>query len=422
MSQISIGDAVGSLLRDGMPLHFTAYDGSSTGPADSDLGLELVSERGLSYLMTAPGDLGFARAYVSGDLVLHGVHPGDPYEALKLLQNKTKFKPPTPTQAIAILRSLGVSHLKPPPPPPQEHLPRWRRSVEGLRHSLRRDAEVIHHHYDVSNTFYEYVLGPSMTYTCALYETEDATLEEAQFAKYDLVARKLDLQEGQRLLDIGCGWGSMVRHAAREYGVHALGVTLSREQASWAQRAIKEEGLDHLAEVRFMDYRHVEESGFDAISSIGLTEHIGVKNYPAYFGWIRDHLRPQGRLLNHCITRHDNRPRETGAFIDRYVFPDGELIGSGTIITAAQDAGLEVQHEENIRVHYARTLAAWCRNLVEHWDAAVEEVGEPTARVWGLYMAGSRLAFERNEIQLHHVLATKTDENGDSGYPLRHTF
>jgi len=422
MSQISIGDAVGSLLRDGMPLHFTAYDGSSTGPADSELGLELVNERGLSYLMTAPGDLGFARAYVSGDMVLHGVHPGDPYDALKLLQNKTKFKPPTPSQAIAILRSLGVSHLKPPPPPPEEHLPRWRRSVEGLRHSLHRDAEVIHHHYDVSNTFYEYVLGPSMTYTCALYETEDATLEEAQFAKYDLVARKLDLQEGQRLLDIGCGWGSMVRHAAREYGVHALGVTLSREQASWAQRAIKEEGLDHLAEVRFMDYRHVEESGFDAISSIGLTEHIGVKNYPAYFGWIRDHLRPQGRLLNHCITRQDNRPRETGAFIDRYVFPDGELIGSGTIITAAQDAGLEVQHEENIRVHYAKTLAAWCRNLVENWDAAVEEVGEPTARVWGLYMAGSRLAFERNEIQLHHVLATKTDEHGDSGYPLRHNF
>lgn len=422
MSQITIGDAVGSLLRDGMPLRFTAYDGSATGPADSELGLELVNERGLSYLMTAPGDLGFARAYVSGDLVLHGVHPGDPYDALKLLQNHTKFKPPTPGQAIAILRSLGVSHLKPPPPPPEEHLPRWRRSVEGLRHSLHRDAEVIHHHYDVSNTFYEYVLGPSMTYTCAVYPTADATLEEAQFAKYDLVARKLDLQEGQRLLDIGCGWGGMVRHAAREYGVKVLGVTLSREQATWAQQAIKEERLDHLAEVRFMDYRQVQESGFDAISSIGLTEHIGVKNYPGYFGWIRDHLRPQGRLLNHCITRHDNRPRETGAFIDRYVFPDGELIGSGTIIAAAQDAGLEVQHEENFRVHYAKTLAAWCRNLVENWDAAVEEVGEPTARVWGLYMAGSRLAFERNEIQLHHVLATKTDPNGDSGYPLRHTF
>ncbi|WP_296605906.1 cyclopropane-fatty-acyl-phospholipid synthase family protein [Nocardioides sp.] len=418
----TIGTAIESLMRDGLPLRFTAYDGSSAGPPDAEFGIELLNERGLSYIMTAPGDLGLARAYVSGDLDLHGVHPGDPYAAFSLMMSHTKFRRPSPREIVDIVRSLGISHLKPPPPPPQEHLPRWRRTVEGVRHSLQRDAEVIHHHYDVSNTFYEYVLGPSMTYTCALYPTEDATLEEAQFAKYDLVARKLDLQEGQRLLDIGCGWGGMVRHAAREYGVKVLGVTLSREQASWAQQAIKEEGLDHLAEVRFMDYRKVEETGFDAISSIGLTEHIGVKNYSAYFGWIRDHLRPQGRLLNHCITRHDNKPRETGAFIDRYVFPDGELIGSGTIITEVQDAGLEVQHEENLRVHYAKTLAAWCRNLEENWDACVAEVGEGTARVWGLYMAGSRIAFERNDIQLHHVLATRTDENGNSGYPLRHTF
>ncbi|GAA4694158.1 class I SAM-dependent methyltransferase [Nocardioides conyzicola] len=413
---------MGSLLREGMPVRFTAYDGSEAGPPDATIHVDLLNERGLSYIMTAPGDLGFARAYVSGDLDLHGVHPGDPYDAMKLLQNNLRFRTPSPVEALTLVRGLGFSHLKPPPPPPQEHLPRWRRVMEGVRHSMQRDAEVIHHHYDVSNTFYEYVLGPSMTYTCALYPTADATLEEAQEAKYDLVARKLDLQPGQRLLDLGCGWGGMVRHAARVYGVKALGVTLSREQASWAQQAIKEEGLDHLAEVRFMDYRDVEESGFDAISSIGLTEHIGVKNYPAYFGFIRDHLKPQGRLLNHCITRHDNRPTDTGAFIDRYVFPDGELIGSGKIITEVQNAGLEVQHEENIRVHYAKTLAAWCQNLADNWDACVAEVGEGTARVWGLYMAGSRLAFERNEIQLHHVLATKTDEDGNSGYPLRHTF
>jgi cyclopropane-fatty-acyl-phospholipid synthase len=419
---ISIGDAVASLLRDGMPVRFTAYDGSSAGPTDADIHLELLNQRGLSYMMTAPGDLGMARAYVSGDLDIHGVHPGDPYDALKLLQNHLNFRRPSPGEALALVRGLGLSNLKPPPPPPQEHLPRWRRVAEGVRHSMTRDAEVIHHHYDVSNAFYERVLGPSMTYTCAVYPTADATLEEAQAYKYDLVARKLDLQPGQRLLDLGCGWGGMVRHAAREYGVKALGVTLSREQASWAQQAIKEEGLDHLAEVRFMDYRHVEETGFDAISSIGLTEHIGVKNYPAYFGFVRDRLRPQGRLLNHCITRQDNVKRETGAFIDRYVFPDGELIGSGTIITEVQDAGLELQHEENFRVHYAKTLAGWCRNLVDNWDACVAEVGEGTARVWGVYMAGSRLAFERNEIQLHHVLATKTDETGESGYPLRHTF
>jgi cyclopropane-fatty-acyl-phospholipid synthase len=419
---ISIGDAVASLLRDGMPVRFTAYDGSSAGPPDADIRLDLLTPRGLSYLVTAPGDLGMARAYVSGDLDIHGVHPGDPYEALKVLQNHLRFRRPSASEALSLVRGLGLGHLKPPSPPPQEHLPRWRRVVEGVRHSLDRDAEVIHHHYDVSNRFYEMVLGPSMTYTCAVFPTEDATLEEAQANKYDLVARKLDLQPGQRLLDLGCGWGGMVRHAAREYGVRTIGVTLSRAQASWAQEAIKREGLDHLAEVRFLDYRLVEEGDFDAISSIGLTEHIGVKNYPAYFGFIRDKLKPQGRLLNHCITRYDNVPRETGAFIDRYVFPDGELIGSGRIITEAQDAGLEVQHEENFRVHYAKTLAGWCRNLADNWDECVAEVGEGTARVWGIYMAGSRLGFERNEIQLHHVLATKTDENGASGYPLRHTF
>lgn len=419
---LSIAGALDSLLKEPLAVRFTAYDGSATGPEDSPYRLHLATERGLSYLLTAPGDLGFSRAYVAGDLEVHGVHPGDPYELLRLVQSNLSFRRPSPAEAVTLLRSLGLGHLKPIAPPPQESPSRLRRTLEGVRHSLGRDAEAIHHHYDVSNRFYELVLGPSMTYTCALYPTETSTLEEAQHAKYDLVARKLDLQPGQRLLDLGCGWGGMVRHAAREYGVHALGVTLSREQASWAQQRIKEEGLDHLAEVRFMDYRHVEETGFDAISSIGLTEHIGVKQYPAYFGFIRDHLRPQGRLLNHCITRHDNRFYETGAFLDRYVFPDAELIGSGRIVTEVQDAGLEVQHTENIRVHYAKTLAAWCDNLVEHWDECVAEVGEGTARVWGLYMAGSRLAFERNEIQLHHVLATKTDENGVSGYPLRHTF
>jgi len=339
-----------------------------------------------------------------------------------MMLNQVHFERPTTAEALRIVRGLGWSHLKPPPPPPQEHLPRWRRAAEGMRHSRKRDSEVIHHHYDVSNTFYEYVLGPSMTYTCAVYPTDDATLEQAQFYKYDLIARKLGLEPGMRLLDVGCGWGGMVRHAAEHYGVKALGVTLSREQATWAQEKIKKMGLDHLAEVRHSDYREVTETGFDAVSSIGLTEHIGVKNYPSYFSFLRDRLRSQGRLLNHCITRNHNKRQDTGAFIDRYVFPDGELTGSGRIITEAQNVGLEVMHEENFRLHYARTLAGWCANLAEHWDACVDEVGEGTARGWALYMAGSRLAFERNEIQLHHVLAVKTDDEGHDDFPLRPSF
>ena len=403
-----------------LPLRFTAYDGSSAGPDGATVGLDLRTPRGTTYLATAPGELGMARAYVSGDLEPHGVHPGDPYELLKALADKLEFKRP-PARVIAnIVRSIGVEHLKPIAPPPQEALPRWRRIAEGLRHSKTRDAEAIHHHYDVSNTFYEWVLGPSMTYTCACYPHAEATLEEAQEYKYRLVFEKLHLKPGDRLLDVGCGWGGMVRYAAR-HGVRTIGVTLSSKQAEWAQKAIADEGLAELAEVRHGDYRDIAETQFDAVSSIGLTEHIGVHNYPAYFRFLQSKLRTGGLLLNHCITRHDNRhPATAGGFIDRYVFPDGELTGSGRIITEIQNVGLEVLHEENLRHHYAMTLRDWCRNLVEHWDEAVAEVGLGTAKVWGLYMAGSRVGFEHNAIQLHQVLAVKLDERGgDGGLPLR---
>jgi cyclopropane-fatty-acyl-phospholipid synthase len=212
----------------------------------------------------------------------------------------------------------------------------------------------------------------------------------------------------------------MVRYAAK-HGVKAIGVTLSKAQAAWAQNAIAEDGLTHLAEVRHDDYRNIAEAGFDAVSSIGLTEHIGVQNYPTYFGFLKSKMRTGALLLNHCITRPDNLTTASAdAFIDRYVFPDGELTGSGRIISEAQNIGLEVVHEENLRHHYALTLRDWCRNLVERWDEAVEEVGLPTAKIWGMYMAGSRLGFETNVVQLHQVLAVKLDADGnDGGLPLR---
>ncbi len=422
MSAMTIADALAGFMPEDLSLRITAYDGSVAGPPDARFRMDLRNERGLAYLLTAPGDLGVARAYISGDLVGTGFHPGDPYPLMNAMASQDRWRMPSPREALETVRGLGWRHLNPPPPPPQEHLPRWRRMVEGLRHSKHRDAEAIHHHYDVSNRFYEMVLGPSMTYTCALFPTEQATLEEAQFAKYDLIARKLDLQPGQRLLDVGCGWGGMVLHAAREYGVKSLGVTLSRQQADWAKEAIDRAGLGDLAEVRFMDYRDVPEDDFDAISSIGLTEHIGVDNYRSYFATLREKLRPQGRLLNHCITRPSNQRVSTGAFIDRYVFPDGELTGMGRVMSVAQDTGLEVQHAENLRPHYAKTLAAWNRNLEANWEDCVAEVGEGTARVWGLYMTGSRVAFERDDIELSHILLTRNGAKGASGYPLRHTF
>ena len=400
-------------------LRFTAYDGSTAGSENAVLGMDLLTPRGTTYLATAPGELGLARAYVSGDIEARGVHPGDPYDLLKLLADKVEFTRPSPRLMANIIRSVGIERLLPAPPPPQEMLPRWRRIAEGLRHSKTRDAEAIHHHYDVSNSFYEWVLGPSMTYTCAVYPDAEATLEEAQENKYRLIFEKLRLQPGDRLLDVGCGWGGMVRYAARR-GVRAIGATLSAEQATWARKAIKAEGLGELAEVRHSDYRDVRELGFDAVSSIGLTEHIGVKNYPSYFEFLRSKLRTRGLLLNHCITRNNNKANfRASSFTDRYVFPDGELTGSGRILSVVQDVGFEVLHAENFRHHYAMTLRDWCRNLVANWDEAVTEVGLATAKVWGLYMAASRVAFEQNNIQLHHVLASKLDAHGTDGLPLR---
>ncbi|MGB6204920.1 class I SAM-dependent methyltransferase, partial [Mycolicibacter algericus] len=282
------------------PVKVTAYDGSSVGPDDAALAVDLLNPRATTYLATSLGQLGIARSYIAGDLELRGVHPGNPYEMLKALAD-LEFKQPSPQTLVNIVRSIGLKHLKPIAPPSEEAPAKWRRTAAGLRHSKARDAAAIHHHYDVSNTFYEWVLGPSMTYTCAIYPNAEATLEQAQENKYRLIFDKLRLQPGDRLLDVGCGWGGMVRYAARR-GVRAVGATLSAEQVDWAQRAIADEGLSDLAEVRHCDYRDVAETGFDAVSSIGLTEHIGVKNYPSYFGFLKSKLRTGGLLLNHCIT------------------------------------------------------------------------------------------------------------------------
>ena len=390
-------------------IEFRAYDGSRAGPPDAPVTVELRSPRAVSYIVQARNDLGLSRAYVAGDVEVHG----DLYLALSRLWQTTDGNVPV-QERLRALRTVGLRSLRPVEPPREEVRP------HGRRHSKRRDAQAVSHHYDVSNEFYRWLLGPSMAYTCAVYPEPAATLEEAQFEKFDLVCRKLALRPGMRLLDVGCGWGGMVLHAVRHYGVEALGVTLSHRQVEWAQREIAAAGLGDRAEVRLLDYRDVPESGFDAISSIGLTEHVGRAQMPAYFEFLHGKLRPQGRLLNHCITRANNRDPNLlrDGFIDRYVFPDGELSGPGHIIGAMHDAGFELRHEENLREHYSRTLAAWSANLEEHWDDAVADVGEARARVWRLYLAGSRASFDGNWIELHQVLGSKT-EAGDAGMPLR---
>ena len=392
-----------------------AYDGSAAGPADAEVVLTVQSPRALSHLVSAPGELGMARAYISGEL---DVEAPDHYTLLRALGRQT-ISGMSWAERAQVLRSLGREVLHWVEPPPQEV--GARRYLSGLRrHSKGRDALAIAHHYDVSNTFYSWVLGPSMAYTCAVFTSPADSLEQAQAEKFDLVCRKLGLRPGMRLLDVGCGWGGMALHAATHYGVEVVAVTLSRQQAMWGQAAAAAAGLSGRVDIRFSDYRDVDDTGFDAISSIGLTEHVGIEQLPAYARFLAAKLLPQGRLLNHCITRPDDHspPISKRGFIPRYVFPDGELPGLGKIARELQAAGLEVRHAENLREHYARTCQAWCDNLDAHWDEAVAEVGVGTSRVWALYLAGSRIGFERNDIQLHQVLAVKT-VGGVSGMPLR---
>lgn len=414
---MKLGEVFETIVGPDAPVEFVAFDGSKAGTPGADVRIAIPRQRGVDLMLSSPGQIGLARAYVAGEIEIDG-------DIVAMLDSLYGIKYRAPWSArLRLAKDLApdlfrrVDFLRRSSAPPEE------KRLGGRRHSKSRDAEAIAHHYDVSNAFYRYVLGPSMAYTCAVFPTTDASLEVAQDEKFDLVCRKLDLRPGMRLLDVGCGWGGMVSHAVKNYGVTAIGVTLSKAQAEWGQQAIVDAGLASQAEVRFGDYRDVQESGFDAVSSIGLTEHIGEANYPAYFRFLRSKAMPGARILNHSITRpHDKNRVRAGAFIDRYIFPDGELTGPAKIVSALTAEGWELRHEENIREHYAMTLHKWRENLEANWDAAVAEVGIRKARVWRLYMAVSEFGFEHNFIELHQFLATNTTKDGQSGMPLRPDF
>ncbi len=415
-----VADLVERIVGPDLPVAFEAYDGSRCGPEHPPAKIVVKSPDAIRRIVTAPGELGIGRAYVSGDLDLEG----DVFAALELRRRLSRVRF-TPAQWRAAFELVGLDGFRPLPAPPEEA------RLHGRRHSRERDAAAISHHYDVSNAFYRIVLGPSMTYSCAVWDAPDVTLEAAQAAKYELICRKLGLRPGMRLLDVGCGWGGMVMHAARHHGVHAVGVTVSRRQADLAAKRVAEAGLGDRAEIRLQDYRDARDGPYDAISSIGMFEHVGLAQLGAYFGRLFDLLAPGGRLLNHAIGRpaptrtHALRRTGTrfrrGGFIDRYVFPDGELHEVGSVISALQRTGFEARHLESLREHYALTLRAWVANLETGWDDAVAEAGEARARIWRLYMAGSAVNFEDGNIQVHQVLAVKPD-GGRSGMPLRPDF
>ncbi|GMR01721.1 MAG: cyclopropane-fatty-acyl-phospholipid synthase family protein [Acidimicrobiia bacterium] len=395
-----------------LPVRIKAFDGTDVGPKDAAATVTIRSRDALSRMVTAPGELGVARAYVAGDIDIEG----DIYTVLELRRRLPEVKL-TPREIRDLVRLIGVRSLRRPTPPPEEH-----RRSRGRLHTRGRDSEAVSYHYDVSNDFYRLVLGPSLTYSCAVFEDATDTLEAAQANKYELICRKLGLRPGMRLLDIGCGWGGMALHAAQHHGVEAVGVTISRNQVDLATKRVADAGLTDRIDIRLQDYREIDDGPFDAISSIGMFEHVGLARLGTYFAQVKDLLVPGGRVVNHAISRAEP-PQSTrlhrSSFIDRYVFPDGELHEVGSTISALQDRGMEVRHMENLREHYALTLRRWVANLEANWDEAVADAGVGRARVWRLYMAGSAVMFEDGRIHVDQVLAVKTPDTGASGMPLR---
>ncbi|MFI1111447.1 class I SAM-dependent methyltransferase [Streptomyces physcomitrii] len=412
------------LLGTGLPLRLRAWDGSEAGPPGGPV-LVVRNRRALRRLLFKPGELGLARAWVAGDLDVEG----DLYAALALLSGLIWERGEDARGLGAALRELGVraavrrlvalARPLPPPAPPAEE-----RRRPGLlhRHTRRSDRQAIGHHYDVGNDFYALVLGPSMVYSCAYWGGPEDTLEAAQRDKLELVCRKLGLRPGMRLLDVGCGWGSMAIHAAREHGVRVVGVTLSAEQAAFARKRVADAGLTDRVEIRVQDYRDVADGPFDAVSSIGMAEHVGAARYLEYARTLHGLLAPGGRLLNHQIARPPQRDEgayEVDAFIDAYVFPGGELAPVGTTAGLLEEAGFEVRDLESLREHYALTLRGWVANLEREWRWAGVLTTPGRARVWRLYMAASALAFETGQLGVNQVLAVRAADGGGSGLPLR---
>nr|WP_228430484.1 class I SAM-dependent methyltransferase [Baekduia soli] len=392
--------ADGRLAR--LPVAVRFWDGSTLPAAGApDAPVVVVRDRSaIAHILHRPDQLGLARAWVAGTLDAEG----DLETALGARENLTGLTLGT-RERLALLRDAlriaGPRILLPPPVPEIEA------RAAGRRHSLRRDRQAIRHHYDVSNRFYELVLGPSMVYSCAYFAEPEEDLESAQERKLEVICRKLRLQPGERLLDVGCGWGSLLLHAARHHGVHGVGVTLSEQQAVMARRRIAEAGLSDRLEVRVCDYREIADGPFDKIASVGMYEHVGRDELHRYAAILEGLLRPGGLVLNHGIARLAPHAPAPDPFITRYVFPDGELHPVTDVMASMQAAGLEVRDVESLREHYALTLRRWVDNLLAHREEAIGEVGAPRERVWHMYMLGSAMAFEEREITIYQVLAAR---------------
>lgn len=398
------------------PFAIEWWDGVRTeATSQSDLVFKVRSPQALGHALRAPGQLGIGRAYVAGQL-----EPNDIDAAVDLLQH---WKPPAisgETKRALMLAAVKAHGLALPPSPPKAEL-----RPKGKRHSRERDERAVRHHYDVSNEFFELFLGPSMVYSCAVFSRGATTLEEAQNHKLELVCRKLALKPGDKLLDVGCGWGAFVVHAAKHHGVKATGITVSPPQAERARRRAEEEGVSDLVDIRVMDWRELSSMGekFDAIASIGMVEHVGSIRIDAYAQLLAALLGPGGRLLNHGIGRIRHSDPEAGQFSERYVFPDGAPLHLSRIQVALERAGFITDTVEGFQYDYAETLKHWYENLDADPERARALAGDERLRVWRLYLRTARQGFLTNFIGIWQVLAHTPPPPGERPVaPAIHTI
>jgi cyclopropane-fatty-acyl-phospholipid synthase len=402
-----VSSAALRLLGAPFPLGLRAWDGSSVrsdGPV-----VVLRSPRAIRHVLRCPGELGLARAYVAGDLDIDG----DFREGLRRCRKYVRgIRPPAVSswpELLAMVVRLGA--FGPPPVIPAEEV-----RLRGWRHTPRRDRLAISHHYDVGNDFYQTILDPGMAYSCGFWtSTEDSYgLADAQRDKADLICRKLALRPGQRLLDVGCGWGSLLLHAAEQYGVHATGMTISAQQHEFIRNRVAERGLGESVEVRLQDYRDLTATDVDAVASIEMGEHVGERNYPTYCRTLRDVLRVGGRIVLQVMSRGEHAPGG-GRFIESYIAPDMTMRPLPATLEHLERSGFEIRDVTSLREHYVRTIDAWAKRLDDAWEEILYRYGARRARVWRLYLAGSALAFEENRMSVHQVLAVRTPESGRSG-------